>query len=202
MKESELEEEYEYYYIDDHGQEISIKTIPKVFWGVVIGLTICLVLASYLLYPFSRKLTGEWQSSNFDNTTLKISKSIGEIALANFSGNQHLTVIFVGNIKGTGVNEYEFEKIEGFINVETAGMSKEQVDKLKEEKELYKLQEEKKDSLQFKYTKEGLEQFLQTKRVAHYFKFGLENVMPWEEKKLYLNNSRLYSERIEFTLVD
>lgn len=156
-------------------------------------------LAGYLSYPFPRKISGEWRSS--DQTMSLVSQGEKwELTIPNYQQTEGLTLIYTGVWKSAGINKYDGSEVDMLMNMEKAFFSDEEITDLQKESELYTIETKTEKELTLKYTKKGIEQVQSISNLDAIMHLTLENIH-WDKKKekLYLNSRYFSNERIVFT---
>lgn len=190
---------------DDEGEFIDDEKLFSKKNFIILGISLLTTLILFgitlviLLYPFSYKVSGQWQAKlAADTMELEVNDGHAILNAGHLSLDKAMTISFEGKLRGSSMNAYELTKLKSFVTIEKKELPEKELSLIKNNKEIYMVDSETTDQLRLQYTPEGQAYLLGEENGERYFSFVREGVWFGESPLLYLNNSLLAEGRILF----
>lgn len=148
--------------------------LKKFFIAVIITSTVLLIYGTLYLFPFDFKIKGTWFDSEQATYSIENDGNKTRFRIKNIQDNPNLTLMFEGEVYGSGSNRYKVKNNQVYLEVNKSKISNQLVDELKNNTKAYKIDKETEDFLRLKYTEKSIKEAFPNDQLESMFYYELK----------------------------
>ncbi|ANZ98951.1 hypothetical protein BFC22_02030 [Carnobacterium divergens] len=181
---SELEEEFEDDLEDFSDEELEeepksklAKYMGPILYSLLGIMIVAALIFTYYVFPFFSKVSGEWTGSSASGTFKIVNKGKdSEFRFVDMNGTKGLDLIFESNLSRKGVNQYDVTNTKVKLSLSKKDISKENIEAMKKETKLVKVEKETAKEVILSYTKEGIKSSFGDTKLNDLFHYQLSDI--------------------------